>query len=732
MSPAKSATGFLLPLVAIASLACAPEPPLLEATHPLVPRFPQARLSAEVVEMEVGSPAAGPHLEAGWSYRERDRSRQRAFRWGVGSHSEVRFFVVEPRDLTLALEGRPFDGSGAAGPQTVTVAINATEIAALELATDLAEYRLEVPATALRPGENRLTLAYRFNREPPATGDQRGLAAAWYRIAFEGLHAAASPPVAEPEGELLFIPYGTQVDWFLKLPPGGVLRADRWGFRGEAGGRLEVHIASDEGARRRLASLERAAELEVPLELAPHEPVRLSLRAIATDPSRVAGGALLARPTIWSLPPARPAVAPDLTAPPPRPNIVMYLVDTLRSDRLGCYGYDVSVSPRLDRFAREATLFESARAQSSWTLASVASIFTGVWPPSHGVTRNKHRLAPDALTLAEILGATGYQTSAVVTNGYVTGAFGLEQGFDHLELIHAAPSLEVHQRMVEWLQGRDRSRPFFLYLHTLDPHQPYLPPEEYRRRFAPDTDEVYRIIEGNRRKSHWDPTESNLRQLQALYDAEIAANDAAFGETLDYLEASGLLDEALVIFLSDHGEAFHEHYTWNHGSNLFAEVLNVPLVVKMPGQRDGRRVPETVQHVDLLPTLLDYLGLEIPRVEGRSLLGLLAGGSLPAAERLRPLFSQTSRFTPDTYGVIDGDWKYMERRDPRKGLKRYLYNWREDPGELRALTARRPILAAALRAAIDEKLAAEQVYRSEDSVIDETLRDQLRALGYLN
>ena len=722
---------FLIAGAALA-LACAAEPERLEPAYLLVERFGQARTSAEIAEIDMASPEAAARLGAGWSYRERDRERGRHFRWGIGSHSEVTLFEVEPRDVTLVVEGRPLAAS-AEQPQPVAVRVNGHELGGFAMGAELAEYRVALSADALVQGANRVALAYGPNPLADQAGsarDSRGLAVAWYRIAFEGQHDPIGEPVADAESELLFLPYGTQVDYFLLLPPDGLLRADRWGFRGTAAGRLEIHIESDSVPARELAKLKRPSALDVPLELEPYEPVCVSLRASALEPVGAEGGVLLSKPAIWSSAPStEPPLASEPAPTPPRPNIIVYLVDTLRSDHLGCYGYPRPVSPRLDAFAETATLFENARAQSSWTLASVASIFTGLWPHAHGVTRNPHRLGNDALTLAEILQAAGYQTSGVVTNGYVTEAFGLEQGFDELLLIHTESAQAVNREMVAWLERRDPSRPFFLYLHTLEPHIPYLPPDGFRERFAPDSDEVYDIIREFRRKTKWDATESILGQLFDLYDAEIAANDTAFGDALDHLAQAGLLDDSIVVFVSDHGEAFHEHGTWAHGSNLFAEVLNVPLVVKMPAQRAGRRVAEPVQHIDLLPTLLHYLELEGPVLQGRSLLPLLDGGG--SAGR-RALFSQTSRFSPDTMSVIEGDWKYIERRDPKRGVSKFLYDWRRDPGELASRIAERPILAAVLRAAIEYKLAAGQIYETEESVIDEELREGLRALGYLN
>ena len=357
---------------------------------------------------------------------------------------------------------------------------------------------------------------------------------------------------------------------------------------------------------------------------------------------------------------------------------------------------------------------------------------TGLWPPAHGVFEDTRRLVPEAVTLAEVLRDAGYQTAALVTNGFATGAYGLDQGFDHLTLIKTAQrkSHQVHEAALAWLEERDPGRPFFLYLHTIDPHKPYMPSDELRRRFAPAADEIWRQIVANPSKQRWQPTDSVVAQLLALYDAEIAENDASFGDTLDALVAAGLYDDALIVFLSDHGEEFHEHHSWTHASNLFREVLNVPLIVKLPGQREGRRVAELAQQIDLMPTLLAYLGLAGPPTQGRLLPALLAPDVTgPAAPRR--VFSHTRRKNQTTASVIEGDWKYIRRVDA-KGVRGRLYNWRDDPRELIDLATGNPILANLLAVAIQRHLAGSAPPGVAEAAPDEDVLDNLRALGYVD
>ena len=263
------------------------------------------------------------------------------------------------------------------------------------------------------------------------------------------------------------------------------------------------------------------------------------------------------------------------------PNILIYLIDTLRRDRLGVYGFERPVSPQIDAFAANATVYEDAVGQSTWTKPAVASMFTGVWPPVHGATGWKHKLPESLETLPEALQAVGYRTGAVVTNPNIVSDYGFARGFDDFRRILKRPSPQVNEVVFEWLESGGEDRPFFLYVHTMDPHAPYRPPEPWLSRFAPRTSEMPTWTP----RWRW-PLEA-LPFLLDLYDAEIAFNDDSFGALLRRLEDLGAYDDTLIVVVSDHGEEFKEYGKWRHGANLFPATLHVPLIVKFPGQVTG-------------------------------------------------------------------------------------------------------------------------------------------------
>jgi len=425
--------------------------------------------------------------------------------------------------------------------------------------------------------------------------------------------------------------------------------------------------------------------------------------------------------------------SPELS--PRRPNVVVYLIDALRPDRLGAYGHEASVSPRIDSFALDATLFESAWAQSSWTKASVGSIFTGVWPPVHGANRRQDVLPDTAETLAERLRAKGYWTAALSANPNIVEPFGFAQGFDSFQYFDRGRKRSaVAHDALEGVLDQAAGRPFFLYLHTVDPHTPYAPPSPFRERYvrgdiedpALGRNQTLFDLEAGRVEA----TAQLTADLEALYAGEIASNDHSFGLLLDTLSRRGLAGETVVVLVSDHGEEFGDHGRWTHGKQLYVESLAIPLIIRLPGVAGGRRVEAPVQQIDLVPTLLDYLRVDRPDgLEGLSLLPLMTGESMSLSERA--LFSYLHLSGPPGASVVHGDWKLIERYPNGKPVRRWLFNLRRDPGEAENLADVHGEIAQRLSLRLAGRLERDTEGQPETLRIDETLRQELEALGYL-
>ncbi len=719
-------------------VACSGEPGAeLALSHDLLAELPAADVISEVAHLDFTRDAARRYLVSGFSRREPGRGELLSFLWAEGEESLVELPLVRRRDLTLVIDGRPFvleDGTR----QTVTVHLNGHELESLELRQRRDTYRVALAKEHLVVGRNRLRFTYGYARAPSevrkGSTDDRRLAMAWYSLGVEP-GPETDPGEPRADGEVLFLPYGTAVDYYLALGPRAELRVDGWQRRG--GGELVVAVREDgrdeevravfrEGSEPTTVTLDDTGEPRI---------VRLSLRAAAEGATSDGDGVVLRRPAIYSLADeSEPAAAHAAETPAVerRPDVFLYTIDTLRADRLGCYGYERPISPAIDAFAAEAILFENAVAQSSWTKASIASVFTGLWPVDHGAMKRPQKLADEALTLPEILRDAGYQTVAFVANPNVSDRFGFDQGFEEFNYFTRkddTPSDELTAAILDWLDARQDPRPLFLYMHHVDPHDPYSPPPEFRRRHAAgvpprvvrDVRRIFKDLASGRKK----PGPEIIGHLEALYDADIASNDHAFGEFVRYLKEGELFDDALILFQSDHGEEFYEHEHFRHGRSLHVESLRVPLVLKLPGSREGRRVAEPVQHVDVLPTLLVYLGLPVPaNLEGRDLLA--AGGVEP-----RPIYSYVHLDGPARVSVLDAGYKLIQRLDGDSLSRPQLYDVEADPEEQRNLAAELEVRTGYLASLLRCRLKSGRGLVGEEAVLDEeTLRD-LQALGYL-
>jgi arylsulfatase A-like enzyme len=422
-----------------------------------------------------------------------------------------------------------------------------------------------------------------------------------------------------------------------------------------------------------------------------------------------------------------------------RPNVILISVDTLRADHLGCYGYGQETSPAVDGLARQGVLFEEVLASSPWTLPSHVSMVTSLSPAAHAcslVTGAKVR--KKIPTLAEILWNRGYQTHGITTILYLTKAYGFDQGFRGLVALgHRARAERVTDEAIEWLKGK-RDERFFLFLHYYDPHSDYTPPARYKERFDPGYQgpidgSVPNLLE------HQDQlTEGDFRHLVALYDGEVAYVDDQLARLFDQIKQMGLWDRSVIVFTSDHGEEFREHGSFGHGFTLYDEQLLVPLVICWPGRlREGHRVKEAVQLIDVVPTVLEMVGVEGPkgaeRFEGKSLVSYCqASAAAPAA--LRDAFSQTE---------LGENELYADRVDGAKAIynatsgRWELYDLVSDPGETTNLAGRDRERLAALSSKLDPYIlharrVSETSQREAEKVeLDEKSIETLKSLGYV-
>lgn len=425
------------------------------------------------------------------------------------------------------------------------------------------------------------------------------------------------------------------------------------------------------------------------------------------------------------------------------PNLLLVVVDTLRADHLGCYGYPRDTSPRIDRFAAGAVLFANAFTPVPKTGPAMTSLFTGRYPQRHGVTENRRVVPADEQLLAEVLPAA-YRKVAFVANPTLTAERGFAAGFDEFELV-SDDSTALTDRVLSWLESYSDG-PFFLWAHYLDPHGPYLPPEALREKFVGDA-----WYDASRRvRSRPDPRrrdgalglgvvpkyqrlegQHSVDYYVAQYDAEILHVDSELGRLFDHLEESGLAERTVVVLVSDHGESLGEHdYYFEHGLHVTEGSIRVPLIVRAPGL-GPRVVPDLVQTVDLLPTLLQLLGAASPidtRSEGRDLTPLLSGAE---DARGRDWVYACTPY-PDEYPTF---YETVRTRDGKlvrtAGGDLAFYDLVADPTET---SNRIDLVDEPERRRLLERLRSfgrTGVARAERRQVSPHVRERLRALGYM-
>lgn len=699
--------------------------------------FARAESQPESRRIDFGDPASRSHLLDGWSVDERWEGRT-SFVWGLGPASTVRFRLAQPRSVAITFRCLAL-AFAAAPPQVITPVLNGIELPPVVVESPaFTNYDLALPARALRSGDNLLELRYaRWGAPAGELGaEMRPVAVAWDWLALRD--AGSSPPARL--GDSVFLPLHARLDYYLAVPSGSRLGvATVQPHPGDlADALLEVTVTSPERGERRHRLRPGRQAVSVPIDGAGSGPVRISFTVLGRAADPAGAGLQVWRPRVYgaatTVGTGAPAAAAISRAAGRRPNVLLYLVDTLRADHLGAYGYHRPVSPHVDALAREGLRFTRAYAASGWTRTSVASLLTGLSPVDHRVLGREDALPRALPTLAERLARAGWETVGFSSNDNVSPHFGFDRGFGRfVELAgpraNDGDAAEIHDAVLHWLGNRDAGRPFFAYVHTIDPHDPYSPPEPYRSRFAPRRRTALERVDPVEIRAALaaDPelTPAAIRDdFEALYDGEIAYGDAHFGALLAELRRRGLYDETLIVFLSDHGEEFLDHGLWGHGHTLYHELLRVPLIVRFPGPSRPAVREAPVQLVDLAPSLLAWLGLA-PGASADLLRGV-------ADTRDQPFVALLRMDGIGVASVLHGDHHLVSRDlgDPRASL--LLFDLRGDPAEARDVSATSPLLAGFLLGHLREQLARlEADSPAPTAAIDAELAGRLRALGYV-
>ena len=432
-----------------------------------------------------------------------------------------------------------------------------------------------------------------------------------------------------------------------------------------------------------------------------------------------------------------------------KPNVILVTIDTLRADHLSCYGYERKTSPFIDRIAEMGTLFVNASATSSWTPPSMASIFTGLYPRTHGVRHgfftgkgeviDQEVLSDEIRTLPEMLKEAGYRTFGVSSNGHLAVETGFAQGFDFFAMEWFVHAGAVNRLASEQKNNITGEKPYFLWIHYFDPHGPFDAQKPWIDRYCPDKGAIDKLsgITAKKLRNRINDFKENpdlINTVTDIYDSEINFCDEHIRRLFKIIPGAR---DSLVIITSDHGEEFLEHGSIGHGQTLYEETVRVPLIIKPPSSEGSpaafrallKTVDMPVSNLDIVPTVLDLLGLDSGqgKLKERSLVPLMRGKA-PSASK--PFFMELD-LTDSWKAVRRGNWKLIDAK--RKQDRYFLFDLKEDPGEHQDLFQERPELYKELGSELNRWIKEHPLFSPPkvNQAISSNRVNKLRSLGYL-
>jgi arylsulfatase A-like enzyme len=429
-------------------------------------------------------------------------------------------------------------------------------------------------------------------------------------------------------------------------------------------------------------------------------------------------------------------------------NVILITMDAVRPDHLGCYGYERNTSPNIDKLASEGVLFKNAISRAPWTIDSIASIFTSLYHHNVRITKDKENnvITINGITdttLAEVLKEKNYSTASFVTAGLLDPSVGFDKGFDTYvwnNLTDRSAST-LTDAVMGWI-GENYKKPFFLYLHYIDPHAPYESPAPYNTLFVNDS--FYNESSGTIPKLLEDingvggipsfallDNRTDIAYYISQYDGEIAYVDKNIGLLIDKLESLNLTNKTLIIVTADHGESMGEHDMYfTHDILLYDTLLKVPLVMKYPNRMKPKIVDIQVRSIDIAPTIFDFLNIKINNtIDGVSLLPIIFEGANVSLEA----YSRVAHYEPGA-SIRTNEWKFIYNTNSKI---EELYDLKEDPGELNNIVDQKPEVAEKLKQKLLVWLAKGEIKflgqtkEINPKEISEELKEKLKSLGYL-
>jgi arylsulfatase A-like enzyme len=411
-----------------------------------------------------------------------------------------------------------------------------------------------------------------------------------------------------------------------------------------------------------------------------------------------------------------------------RPNIVILISDALRRDHLGCYGYERNTTPNIDQFSKDARLYKNGFAQAPSTKSSIASLFTSKYPSQHKMLYNVDSFDLSHITLAEVMRENKYMTGGFIENYNIIRKFKYDQGFKKYELINKTKETynDFDNKIFSWIK-KNREKPFFLYVHYVDPHSPYdaLKPfynhfynHKWGKKIRATTEED---VENN--IQYFKENENALKNIIASYDEEILYIDSRFNKFVSRLRQMNILDNTIFIFLSDHAEGFLEHDYLIHVYSVYSDQINIPFIIRYPKLFEKGEDEKYVQHIDIFPTLMHILNINSDHLQ------LEGNNILSESDDVKIFCEHLKKYGTPQQCIIYKDWKLIKNIETNIYS---MYNIKEDPNEQKNLIEKNTKMADLLKRYLfnwENNLTNKR--EAQKIKLDDETRERLRSLGYI-
>ena len=671
----------------------------------------------------------------------------------TGVTTRVYFHRDEAEDLVIRFRAKPLGG------KYFSLYMNNKPIQRVDLTkADWHTYSVKVPAAQVRKGENYMLL--RWDGTAKVAGEDLAAGMDYIHVVPASrteaggvlpTHTAVAgkAKAGGDEAPALLLAAGTTLSYWMQVPDEESLLGFNVGLVGEVGSdmSLKVTARTDDAAPAEIVS--RTLTKDDAGKFRPESADLASLRGkvVKLDIAASSQAASNARVAL-----VEPGLYVKAAGQPRKPekkarNVIVVMVDTLRADHTAPYAKTRVKTPVFDRFAREGVLYERFSAVEDWTKPSCATMLTGLYPTTHKTQTDMVKLPSKVRMISQELKTKGVTTGAFIANGYVSGKFGFDKGWDrytnYIREGKITDAEHVFADAASWIEAIKDKR-FYAYVHTIDPHVPYSPPKEFLEMYdkqeysGPVEQRKTHLLLEDIKKDKFTPSERDKKRIEALYDGEISYHDKWFGGFLQKLNDLELLEDTLIMVVSDHGEEFWDHGNVGHGHQIHQELIHVPFVSMWKGTLPEHvRIPENKDHTCMVPTIYDAMQISPPKyLEAESVLPRMMGGQEAGPH------AGFSTHQNDRQAVWSDRWKLLMRGP----VKTYLYDVQDDYACTKDLDEDRPITLTYMRALLGQFQGApdksrwrsrtlahkpELEVKEEQVEMDEELQQQLEAIGYV-